>query len=106
MIDAPAFDFPALAIWQIGRDRPSLESWLLSNSCLVFWRTDCTMGNFDQLDELIREGEELVPKGGKDLVEGYNRQHQAAYASWRERCMVALNEIGPRCPLSGARVGL
>ena len=53
------------------------------------------MSNLDQLDKLIREGEKLVPKGGKDLVEGYNRQHQAAYATWRERCMVALNEIGP-----------
>ncbi len=53
------------------------------------------MSNLDRLDKLIREGEELVPKGGKDLVEGYNRQHQAAYASWHERCMVALNEIGP-----------
>ncbi len=53
------------------------------------------MSNLTRLDELIREGEELVPEGGRDLVEGYNRQHQAAYASWRERCMVALNEIGP-----------
>ena len=53
------------------------------------------MGNLDRLDELTREGEELVPKGGKDLVEGYNREHQAAYASWREQSMAALEEIGP-----------
>ena len=52
------------------------------------------MSNLDRLDKLIREGEELVPKGGKDFLEGYDRQHQAAYASWRELCMVFLNELG------------
>ncbi len=53
------------------------------------------MSNLERLDKLIREGENLVPKGGKNLVEGHNRQHQDAYAYWRERCIAALDEIGP-----------
>ncbi len=52
------------------------------------------MSNLDRLDKLIREGEELVPKGGRDLVEGHNRQLQSDYTSWRELCMVFLNELG------------
>ena len=52
------------------------------------------MSNLERLDELIRAGQELVPKGGRDLVEGHNRQLQADYASWRELCTVFLNELG------------
>ena len=52
------------------------------------------MSNLERLDELIRQGQELVPKGGTDLLEGYNRQLQADYTSWRELCMVFLNGLG------------
>lgn len=52
------------------------------------------MINLDRLDELIREGEELVPRGGKDLVSGHNRELQAEYSTWRDQCVAFLKELG------------
>ena len=52
------------------------------------------MSNLEPLDELIEEGEELVPKGGRDLAAGHNSELQAEYSTWREQCVAFLKDLG------------
>ena len=52
----------------------------------------------DTLRELIRQGEELVPKGGDELT-GYNGELQPEYLAWRVQALLALKVIGaPMAP--------
>ncbi len=52
------------------------------------------MSILERLDELIKQGEELVPKGGHDLSAGYNRELQAKYESWRSQCIDVIGSLG------------
>ena len=56
------------------------------------------MSILERLDELIRQGEELVPKGGTDLKAGYNRELQPEYDSWRTQCIDVIKELGEISP--------
>lgn len=47
----------------------------------------------DRLEELIAEGESLVPQGGNSF-EGYNGDMQPDYVSWRLQAISAIQKLG------------
>ncbi len=48
------------------------------------------MDTLPTIKQLIKEGEELVPKGGMQF-QGYNGQMQPEYVSWRLQAIAAIS---------------
>lgn len=51
--------------------------------------------NVSKLQELILQGEKLVPEGGLEFS-GYNAKMQNQYLLWRKNCLDALSKIGEK----------
>lgn len=51
--------------------------------------------NVTKLQELIQQGEKLVPEGGLEFS-GYNAKMQSQYLLWRKNCLDALSKIGEK----------
>ncbi|MBI2427707.1 MAG: nucleotide-binding protein [Ignavibacteriales bacterium] len=51
--------------------------------------------NVSKLQELIQQGEKLVPEGGLEFS-GYNAKMQSQYLLWRKNCLDALSKIGEK----------
>ena len=47
----------------------------------------------ETLEELIQQGEKLVPQGG-GVMTGYNGHLQSEYLAWRVQALSALNQVG------------
>ena len=49
----------------------------------------------DRLAQLITQGEQLVPLGGRDVSSGPNHELHDDYVAWRTRFVALLKELGP-----------
>lgn len=47
----------------------------------------------NELNDLIKRGEDLAPRGG-NILEGYNGREQPDYVSWRLQAITAIDELG------------
>ena len=47
-----------------------------------------------KLEELLAQGEQLVPMGGFE-ISGYNARLQNKYLEWRKGCLETLEVVGP-----------
>jgi predicted nucleotide-binding protein len=52
----------------------------------------------DNIEQLIRIGESLLPKGGSEF-DGYNGEYQPEYVSWRLQTFSILDELGKSASL-------